>query len=189
MHALDLVISATPIAHAMGCRFLTQYGMCVRLPSIDAVLSDLLQVCLAGSQLIGHWVCARDVLELCSLVSSLVQVMCIRDPVNIDLFLFHWYAGKGKVVSTCTNALSENGIGSAPCVQVTCAHRYFLGSVDVYLLHTVLHAVLGSTWERRSRSCSLLQSVNMLVDSHSCCMHACATLVHFGNTGWLASWL
>jgi hypothetical protein len=110
----------------MDCRFLTQYVMCAWLPSIDAVLSDLLQVCLAGSQLIGHWVCG-DVFELCCLVSSLVQVMCIRDPVNIDLFLFHWYAGKGKVVSTCTNALSENGIGSAPYVQVTCAHRHFLG--------------------------------------------------------------
>ena len=54
-----------------------QYVMRVRLSSIDAVLSNLLQVWLAGGQLIGHWLCAREVLELCCLVSSLVQVMCV----------------------------------------------------------------------------------------------------------------
>ena len=71
-----------------------QYVMRVRLSSIDAVLSHLLQVCLAGCQLSGFWLCARDGLELCCLVSSLVQVMCTRDLVNTELFLFRWYAGK-----------------------------------------------------------------------------------------------
>ena len=65
-----------------------QYVMRVRLSSIDAVLSHLLQVCLAGGQLIGYWLCARDGLELCCLVRSLVQVMCTRDLVNTDLFYF-----------------------------------------------------------------------------------------------------
>ena len=78
----------------MGYRFLMQYVMRVRLPGIDAVLSHSLRVCLAGGQRIGYWLCARDGVELCCLVSSLVQVMCTRDLVNTELFLFRWYAGK-----------------------------------------------------------------------------------------------
>ena len=97
----------------MGCRFLMQYEMRVWLSSIDAVLSHLLQVCLAGGQLIGYWLCARDVLGLCSLVSSLEQAMCTRNLVNTELLLFRWYAGKEEAPSSRTNALRENVLGSA----------------------------------------------------------------------------
>ena len=40
----------------------------------------------------------------------------------------------GEVVSSHTNALSENVLGSAPCVQETCAHRHLCGSVDVFFV-------------------------------------------------------
>ena len=68
-----------------------QYVMRIRVSSSDAVLSHLLQVCLAGGQLIRYWLCARDVLELCCPGSSLEQAMCTRNLVNTDLLLFRWY--------------------------------------------------------------------------------------------------
>ena len=71
-----------------------QYVMRVGVSSIDAVLSHLLHVCLAGSQLIGYLLCVRDVWEMCCLISSLVQVMCTRNLVNTELFLCRWYAEK-----------------------------------------------------------------------------------------------
>ena len=70
-----------------------QYVMTL-LSSMDTVLSHLLQVCLPGGQLIGYWLCARDGMQLCCLVSALVPVMCTRDLVKTDLFLIRWYAGK-----------------------------------------------------------------------------------------------
>ena len=162
----------------MGCRFPMQYVMRIRLSSSDALLSHLLQVCLAGGQLIGYWLCARDVLELCCLVSSLVQVMCTQDLVNTDLFSFRWYAGKrGSGQYTHRRIERECAWFGSWCPSDMRTSTCFLGRLMCNVICCILslHAVLGSTWERRSPSCSVLQSVTLLVDSHSCC---CSCILH-----------
>ena len=104
--------------------------------------------------------------------------MCTQDLVNTDLFSFRWHAGKsGCGQYTHRRIERECAWFGSWCPSDMRTSTCFLGRLMCNVICCILslHAVLGSTWERRSPSCSVLQSVTLLVDSHSCC---CSCILH-----------